>query len=348
MKNPFFNFKEEKINMERRKFLKWMGMAGLGLSPLVLASPVKELCGGRGWASASKTRPLMGTFVTVVVLDPSADRATEAMERAFAEMERLIPLFSRHEPESPVSYLNRQGYLKDIPFELQQIFQKVKIVHQATRGCFDITVKPILDLFEDRFSNLKRPPSEEEIRKTLKKVGFWYLAYNKDEIRFTQEGMGITLDGIAKGYIVEKAIDNLKAWGIRHVLINAGGDIQVLGGKENSRPWKIALQDPRDRNKIGEVIPLTDGAIATSGDYENYFDQDKKYHHIVDPETGFSPQHLASVSVLSPSLTIADALATALFVAPYPETLKFLSSFRMASAILIDRQGNRKKIKEFV
>lgn len=334
--------------MDRRKFLKWMGMAGLGLSPLILATPAKDLFGGRSLKAVNKTRPLMGTFVTVVVLDPSADKATEAMEKSFEEMERLIPLLSRHEAESPISILNQRGYVADVPPELQEVFQEAKKVHYLTQGCFDITIKPILDLLEERFAQSKMPPAEEEIKKTLAKVGFKYLKFNGQEIRFSRAGMGISLDGIAKGYIVEKAMAKLKKLGIKHALINAGGDIQVLGDKGNNQPWKIALQDPRDKNKIVEIIPLTEGAIATSGDYENYFDPERRYHHIIDPNSGFSPQHLASVSILSSSLTVADALATGSFVADYAAAKQIISSLPHTSGIFIDRQGNKKTIGRLV
>lgn len=348
MKYPFLFKGEERVKMERRKFLKWMGMAGIGLSPLVLVSPVKELIGAKSLNSVSKTRPLMGTFVTVAVLDSSADKATEAMEKAFEEMERLIPLLSRHESESPVSFLNQKGYLKDIPGEFYEVMQQVKKVYQLTHGCFDITVKPILDLFVEHFAHSQMPPADAEIRRALKRVGYAYLICGQEEIHFSHEGMGISLDGIAKGFIVEKAIKKIKDMGIKHALINAGGDIQVLGDKGNSRPWKIAIQDPRERNKVVEVISLREGAIATSGDYENYFDAERKYHHIIDPQSGFSPHHLASVSVLSPSLTLADALATALFVAPYPEVRHLILSLPHTSGLIIDRQGNKKRISGLV
>lgn len=348
MKYPFLIKGEERVKMDRRKFLKWMGMAGLGLSPLVLASPVKELIGAKSLNYVSKTRPMMGTFVTVAVLDSSTDKATEAMEKAFAEMERLIPLLSRHESESPVSFLNQNGYLKDMPGEFHEVMHKVKKVHQLTHGCFDVTVKPILDLYAEHFAHSKMPPADEEISRTLKRVGYKYLIHDREEIRFSREGMGISLDGIAKGFIVEKAIKKIKDMGIKHALINAGGDIQVLGDKGNSGPWKIAVQDPRERNKMVEIISLREGAIATSGDYENYFDPERKYHHIIDPETGFSPHHLASVSVLCPSLTLADALATALFVTPFPEIKQLISSLPNASGLIIDRQGNKKKISGLV
>ncbi len=336
------------MEMDRRKFLKWLGLAGLGLSPIVLASPARELMGSKSLNSVSKTRPLMGTFVTVAVLDPSFDKATEAMEKAFAEMDRLIPLLSRHESGSPVSFLNQYGCLKDIPAEFHELMPKVIKAYQLTHGCFDITIKPILDLYVEHFSHAQRPPAEEEIKRTLKRVGFRYLVYNGEEIRFAREGMGISLDGIAKGFIVEKAVTKLKSMGIKHALINAGGDIQVLGDKGNHQPWKIAVQDPRARNKMVEIISLREGAIATSGDYENFFDPEKKYHHIIDPETGFSPHHLASVSVLCPSLTMADALATALFVVPYPEIDQILSYIPNASGLLINHQGNKRKISGLI
>jgi len=332
-----FKEKREKT-MERRRFLKWMGALGLGLTPLVWAAPVREKIFGRGLASAAKTRPLMGTFVTVTVLHPSQDKAFEAMEKAFAEMERLIHLLNRHAPDTPVSYLNRVGYLTDIPPEIHEVVGHAERLHRLTHGAFDITVKPILDLLETCFSRNLSAPSAEEIRMALRRIGVHYLVHQEKEMRFLQEGMGITLDGIAKGYIVDRAVSQLKGQGIQHALVNAGGDILALGGKGDDQPWRIAIQDPRDRNRIVGIIPLREGALATSGDYENFFDPEKKFHHIINPETGLSPQQFSSVSVRTSSLTVADALATAAFIPSLHMAKIFLQSISGAEALWIDQR----------
>lgn len=323
--------------MDRRRFLKWMGAVGLGLSPLALAAPTRERIWGKGLASASRTRPLMGTLVTVTVLHPSVEGAREAMEDAFAEMERLIPLLDRHGPDSPVSHLNRRGSLKDVPLELHEVMDHAGRLHRLTHGAFDISVKPVLELLEECFSPGKTVPPEEEIRRALSRVGAEHIRHGEKEIRFQCEGMAISLDGIAKGYIVERAVSKLKSLGIRNALINAGGDILALGDKGNGLPWRIAIQDPERRNQVLQIIPLQDGAVATSGDYENFFDPQRKYHHIIDPQTGHSPQHLTSVSVRARSLTLADALATAAFIPPREEAQAFIRAIPGTEALWVDR-----------
>jgi len=324
-----------------------MGAVGVGLSPLMIADPFRERTREKPLASATLTRPLMGTIVTATVLHPSGDRAREALEVAFAEMERLIPILDRHDPESPVSQLNRQGVLRDVPSELQEVMVHAGRIHRLTRGAFDISIQPVLDLFEDSFSRKQTFPSEEEARRAFRLVGAESIRSSGKEIRFLREGMGVSLDGIAKGYIVEKAVSRLKTLGVGHALINAGGDILALGGRGDGEPWRIAIQDPLDRKGICQIIPLRDGAVATSGDYERFFDPEKRYHHIIDPETGYSPQRFTSVSVMAPRLTDADALATAAFVPSPSRTLEFLRAFSETEALWIDRKGRQERTENW-
>ncbi len=330
-------------SLDRRRFLKWLGVCGLGLSPLALARPIQDRIFARGLASAATTRPLMGTLVTVTVLYPSKDRAFEAMEGAFSEMERLIAILSRHDEETPVAYLNRTGRLADVPPALHAVMNRAETFSRLTHGRFDISVKPILDLFERRGQRSESLPSDGEIHSALERVGARYVIHKEREIRFLKEGMGVTLDAIAKGYIVDRAIAELRRKGIQHALINAGGDIRALGDKGRGQPWRIAIQDPRDRHRILQVIPLQDGAVATSGDYENFFDPERTHHHIIDPETGLSPTRLASVSVVAPSLADADALATAAFIPSRQSSLEFIRAVPGAQALWIDRKKGMEK-----
>jgi thiamine biosynthesis lipoprotein len=328
-------------SLDRRRFLKWLGVCSLGLSPLAFARPIQNRIFARGLASAAVTRPLMGTLVTVTVLHPSQECAYEAMEAAFSEMERLIAILSRHADDTPVAYLNRTGRLSEVPPVLHAVMNRAESFDRLTHGRFDISVKPILDLLEPK--GQKPLPSYEEIRSALKRVGARYVLHTEREIRFLKEGMGITLDAVAKGYIVDRAIAELERRGIRHALINAGGDIRALGDKGEGRPWRIAIQDPWDQNRILQIIPLRDWAVATSGDYENFFDPARKYHHIIDPETGFSPTRLTSVSVTAPTLADADALATAAFIPSSASAHEFIHIVPGAEALWIDREKAMEK-----
>ena len=187
--------------------------------------------------------------------------------------------------------------------------------HQITGGAFDITVKPLIDLFETRFRAGKEP-SRHEIKKVLSATGMEHIRFDGESLRLARKNMGITLDGIAKGYIVDCASRLLKEKSVSNHLINAGGDIRTSGMASGNNPWTIALQDPANKSGRKSVLQVGSGAVATSGNYEVYYDQEKVFHHIVDTSTGCSPTRFASVTVKAPTVMEADALSTSIFVMP--------------------------------
>ena len=151
--------------------------------------------------------------------------------------------------------------------------------------------------------------------------------------------MKITLDGLAKGYIVDMASKILLNHEIKNHLINAGGDIKAVGLREDGKPWKVAIQDPARKNNHLDVIELTDSSVATSGNYENYFDAEKIFHHIADPKTGFSPVLNSSASIIAPTAMEADALATALMVMAPDYGIPFINSLSGCEALIITQDG---------
>jgi len=254
------------------------------------------------------TQVMMGTFVEVISPDQRAAGIV------FAEVKRIENLLSKYSPDSEVSRLNKSGKLITSP-ETFYIIKKSKEFWQASSGAFDITVAPLVDLWG--FTNKKYlMPEEAEIKNTLNLVGSdKIILHNRDNmIEFTTLGVKIDLGAIAKGYAVDCAVNKLKQAGIKNCLINAGGQIYCLGNKFG-QPWKVAIQDPQ-KDGFVDYLELKDRAIATSGDYEQYFVQDKKrYAHIFNPKTGY-PVHsgVVSVTVIAPDGLTADALATTIFV----------------------------------
>jgi len=155
--------------------------------------------------------------------------------------------------------------------------------------------------------------------------------------------MGITLDGIAKGYIVDRASVILLKYKIENHLINASGDIKAMGLRADGRPWTVAIQDPVKKNNHLDLIHLTDIAVATSGNYENYFDRDKIFHHIVNPKTGRSPVLNVSASVIAPTAMEADVLATTLVVMNSTDGLRLIDSLPQCEALIISRANQIKR-----
>ncbi len=331
--------------IDRRDFLKISGIVSLGLTTCPIGASIAEAAKfDRKLYKVSKSKIGMGTIVSITVLNPSKDQAEEAIAMAFEEIERLTKMMSRYDPITPLSQLNRDGFLKESPPELTFVIKKSMYYHQINNGLFDITVKPVLDLFAKSFKAQKNLlPSDSKISELLELVNARLISLNGKTILFKKDGMGITLDGIAKGFIVDKAVEKLMKQGIKHALINAGGDIRTIGDKGNNRPWKIAIEDPKKKKNYPDMVAITNRSVATSGNYEVFFNKEKIFHHIVNPKTGLSPLINASVSVQAPTAMEADALSTALFILDPAQGTRLINSLPNCQSLMITK--NQKKIK---
>lgn len=336
---------QETGNLNRRSFLKLSGLLGVGLATAVMVPLAAEAVKFNGkMYKASRTRLSMGTFVSMTLLHPSRDKAEEAMGVAFDEIDRLAALMNRFKTATAVGELNREGTLNSPPPEVLRVVRDALAFYRISKGAFDISVAPIVDLFKERLGSGDRtPPTEAEIRKLLTRVDARSIAMDSQTIRFRKPGMAITLDGIAKGYIVDRAAEVLARKNINNFLINAGGDIRTKGERQDRKPWTIAIQDPQKKKHYPDIILMRDGAIATSGNYEVYFDQEKMFHHIVNPRTGLSPHADASVSVMAPTTMEADALSTSVFVMDPEEGIHFIDSLPRYECLILSATGKVKK-----
>ncbi|HIH36404.1 MAG TPA: FAD:protein FMN transferase, partial [Methanocellales archaeon] len=177
-----------------------------------------------------------------------------------------------------------------------------------------------------------------KLEETLELLNPKNITLKGGRIRFKKEGMGITLGGIAKGYAVDKAIETLKQNGIEHALVSAGGDMRTLGNKLDGTPWRVALRNPQDKKASITTIELCDKAVATSGNYERYLNEEKQSPHIMDPRTGSLVQGLMSVTILAENTIDADALSTAVFVLGAEEGIRLVERSG-SEALIIDNDG---------
>ena len=329
--------------MDRRDFLKLSGMLGVGFTAATAIPAVAEAVKfDRKLFKVSETRIAMGTFVSMTLLHTSQDQAQEAISRAFEEIDRLTRDMNRFDQRTAVAQLNREGRLSDVPPDMANVVRRALAHYRISNGAFDVSVKPVVDLFKTRFSGKKpSPPGEKEMSEALKLVDASRIQLKGNSILFKNPGMGITLDGIAKGYIVDRASDCIAGLGIENFLINAGGDIRTSGNRQDGQPWTIAVQDPSKKQHYPDKIEMTDGAIATSGNYEVYFDREKMFHHIVNPQNGFSPSASNSVSILAKTAMDADALSTTVFVMQPEKGIRFVNSLPGCECLVV-RKGNRK------
>ena len=283
----------------------------------------------------NETRELLGIFITITVMD--YDEAKEPIELAFDEIKRIDNLLSSYKNESQLSLLNKNGFLDNSGSELIYNLKKANYFSELSNGAFDITVQPILELYKKSFSENKRPPTEQEIGETMQLVNYENIIINKNNIEFKDKNMQITLGGIAKGYIIDKAVEILEKNGIKNALVNAGGDIRAIGTK-NKEDWTIALENPRNKDEYIAIIKLNNKSVATSGDYERYFDEEKEFHHIVNPKTGYSATELISVTIIADKAIDADALSTSVFVLGKDKGLILIEKLRDVEGLIITNE----------
>ncbi len=257
----------------------------------------------------SQTRYLMDTYCTITV--PGSPEVLPAIEAAFARIEEIDRKFNALRSDSPLYAFNR--FTKPIvDEEIVSLVGTSLRVSEQSAGAFDITVYPLVEAW-GFYSDTPALPDSARIDRILPVVGYEHIAVESGKLTKNNEHVQIDLGSIAKGYAVGEALRALKQKGIQSALIDAGGDIYALG-TIHGKPWKIGIRNPRGEGNIG-ALELSDMAIVTSGDYERYFEREGiRYHHILDPRTGYPARGLASVTVISPDPTLADAWSTALFV----------------------------------
>jgi thiamine biosynthesis lipoprotein len=260
------------------------------------------------------TRSMMDTFVTITVYAPDEEKAESVIGAAFDRIEEIESVASIFDEEAQAFQLNRDGYLEAPSEDLRQLITKSLEYNKLTDGAFDITVQPLLELWEAGLWQEPEEVQQRRISETLKLVGGDKISVEDDRIFFTEAGMKITLGGIAKGYAVDEALKVIKKMGIKHALVNAGGDMATLGSKPEGEPWLIALVNPDDLTQSLANFTIAGEAVATSGNYERYFDPKREAHHIINPKTGYSAQKCISATLVAPNASQADALSTSIFV----------------------------------
>jgi thiamine biosynthesis lipoprotein len=255
-----------------------------------------------------ETQVLMGTYVEVISPDSRAPAIV------FSEIRRIEGMLSKYRAESEVSQLNKNGQVKASP-EMFYILEKSVGFWELSGGAFDVTVGPLMDLWGFTKKEF-RQPSDGDIQQVLKIIGSNKIILNKQDyvVKFMLPGMRIDLGAIGKGFAVDCAVRKLKDAGITSCLINAGGQIFGLGDKFG-RPWKVAIRSPRGEGIIG-YLEIKDQAVSTSGDYEQYFEKDKRrFSHIMNPHTGYPEESkIISATVIAGDGLTADALSTSIVV----------------------------------
>ena len=263
-----------------------------------------------GLRPVTRSRILMGTGVHITVIDDDRDAAEAAVEAALRRMAGLEDLLSRHRADSELSRLNTEGRLAEASGPLLDVLRLADRISRLGDGAFDVTVQPALDLYRDHAQGNRALPTAAAVEQAMARVGHRALRIDGNSVTMERAGMRVTLDGVGKGYVVDRGVAELRQRGFTSVFVEAGGDLVAGGDKGSGTPWRIGIRSPRPGLALQARFDARDRAVATSGDYMQPFTPDYTQHHILDPRTGYSAPELASSTVIASDAATADALAT--------------------------------------
>lgn len=270
----------------------------------------------------------------------SADADPAVLTAAVQRLNELERVFSRNREDATLYQLNEAGAAETatLPLELQELLKQSQLLCEETKGAFDPTLGVLVDLWDVR-AEQPSVPQEAEIVEARKHCGIETLSLDDKQV-ILQDGMQLDLGAIAKGYVTDLLVEQLRADGVKHALLSLGGNVYALGDK-NGKPFQIGLADPKNPSKLLGKLLLQNRAVVTSGDYQRYFEADgKRYHHIVDPKTGHpADSGLAAVTVVAQSALLADAYSTALFVMGQEEGLRLVEADERLEAVFVTRDG---------
>ncbi len=289
--------------------------------PLLLAALAVSACGDRRPEVAELSGRTMGTTYSVKLAPAPQAQARAALKREIeSRLERINRQMSTYLPDSDLTRFNeaRTTGWQPVPGPLVALVERARRISEHTEGRYDVTVGPLVDLWgfgsaESRDS----PPDAAEIAATLGTVGHRHLHTRRTPpaLRKDVAGLRVDLSSIAKGWGVDQLVELLRARGYSDFLVEIGGELRAHGQKAPGQPWQIAIERPLPgRREVQRVVALRDLAMATSGDYRNFFTAGgRRYSHTIDPVSGEAVQHrLAAVTVFADNCTDADAWATAL------------------------------------
>jgi thiamine biosynthesis lipoprotein len=287
----------------------------------------------------------MGTEVRISVFTDEEEACVDsAIAAAFEEIQRLEAMMTNWKPESEVSRINAAAgeHPVAVSAETLEVIEMAQKASQLSGGAFDISFYALHGLWKFDEDLEKKVPDKKLIAKRIKLIDYKQVKVDHDKktVFLAKKGMGIGLGGIAKGYAVDRAVAVLRQHGFSNAIVQAGGDLMCSGSK-GGKPWSAGIRDPRGgRADVFATLQLIDHAFSTAGDYERFFFlKGKRYHHIIDPKTGFPATQSRSVTIYAPTALLADALDDAVFIMGWKKGLEMIESIGDVGAVVVDDKG---------
>ncbi len=286
----------------------------------------------------------MGSRFDITVVANSEQKGNGYIDLAVAEIQRIEKLISSWDANSETSAINKNAGIKAVKVspELFALIERAIRISELTDGAFDISYASMDRIwhFDGRMTEM---PSEETIAASVEKVGYKNIVLNKaaSSVFLKKAGMKIGFGAIGKGYAADKAKALLMSKGVSAGIINASGDMNTWGKQPDGSYWKVAITNPMNKDKAFALLPIKNGAVVTSGDYEKYVKFNGiRYAHIIDPRTGYPAHGIISATVFAPKAELADALATSVFVMGIDVGLDRINQLPQIECIIVDDEGN--------
>ena len=291
--------------------------------------------------TVQKTESIMGTDVTITVVASTPQEGEAAIDAGMAELRRLDAMMSLYKGDSEITRVNLAAGKHPVRVspEVIELVQRASEISRLSGGVFDITVGPLVVLWQMRLKENKIP-TNAEIALAMSRVGYRNIVVDEKESTLFLKRPNMIIDvGGMKGYMADRVADLLKRRGITNAVIALAGDIWVLGRRDDGSAWKIGVQHPRERDKMLAVLNLTNKYVTTSGDYERFVIKERKrYHHIIDPRTGRPSKGVISATLIGDKGSVVDPLAKVPFILGPEEGMKIVKKLGV-EAIIVDDEG---------
>ena len=312
-----------------------LGAAGLLVVLFLLPAPETA-------APAIRTHLAMGTVVTLKLYGVEEGAAGPLVDLAFAAIDRVDTLMSRHLEASELSRINRlagEQVVATAP-ELIQVLGRAQYFAGLSGGAFDVTVGAVSRLWD--FPHAQVPPAADRLAAALPLVDYRQLQVQQDQVRFLRPGLYLDLGAVGKGFAADQAVAALQQAGVACGLVDVSGNIRFWGHKPDGWPWRLGVKHPRRADQQLEVDDLGLPALATSGDYEQYFEyRGERFHHLLDPATGYPAGRAVSATVWAETATDADILSTTVFVLGPEAGLKLIAGLPRTEALVFFEEGGQ-------
>jgi thiamine biosynthesis lipoprotein len=306
---------------------------------------------GHSQVLRKRTTLLMGGRFDISIVANDSLTAEQNINEVIAEISRIENLISDWKVDSQVSEVNQNAGIKPVKVdrEVFELTQRAIRFSEITNGGFDISFAA-LDRVWKFDGSMTEMPSAEAIKKSVEKVGYKNIILDtvNSTIFLKLKGMKIGFGALGEGYATDKCRSMMLAKGIKAGIINGSGDMSTWGKQPNGEDWKIGITNPFKPEKLLAVVPLNQGAVTTSGNYEKYVVfNGKRYSHIINPATGYPATGLCSVTVFGPNAETANGLSTSIMVLGKDNGLLLLQKFPEYSCLMITDNGKVIKSKNF-